>query len=314
MAEERIKSTFEMLWDCEFCETKGLLGKTQRHCPECGAQQNADKRYFPKEGSEVQITGHSYEGSDHYCPNCNSPQGSKAKNCTNCGAPQTDRKEVKGVAIPVTPKKKRPWWLFILIAVVVIVGIVFLARWCNRTEDKAITVTAHRWERSIAVEQFGDDQQDDWRDRVPRDARGVSCRSKQRTTKQIPDGETCKEKRVDNKDGTGKVVQECKPKFRSEPVMDEFCRYTVTRWKIIDTIKTAGTGMTPEWPKAGLPPETAPEVHGAKRRGKKTETFFLDMEGQTCDVSEAVWRKHADKAKITVQVKSRTGDIMCDSL
>ena len=304
-----------MLWDCEFCDTKGLLAKSQRHCPECGGKQNADKRYFPQEGQAQRVDGHKYEGSDRYCPNCNAPQSAKASNCTNCGASQTEGKEVRGVVAQAPPPpKKRPWWIAIVLVVLLIVGIVMLVRWCNRTEEKQITVTAHRWERAIAVEQYGDDHQEAWRNQVPRDARGVSCRMKQRSTKQVQDGETCKDEKVDKKDGTFEVVRKCKPKYRSEPVEDEWCRFTVTRWKTIDTIKTTGTGMTPAWPTTGLPPESYTEVPGAKRRGKQSETLYLDMEGQTCDVSDAVWRKYADKATVKVQVRSRTGEIVCDSL
>ena len=49
MLKEHIESQgfFEMLWDCEHCGTKGLLGKSQRYCAECGAPQNPAKRYFP---------------------------------------------------------------------------------------------------------------------------------------------------------------------------------------------------------------------------------------------------------------------------
>lgn len=80
MAEERVESLgfYEMLWDCEFCGTKGLLAKSQRHCPECGAKQSADARYFPKEGEETKVAGHKYESSDRYCPACNAPQGALA--------------------------------------------------------------------------------------------------------------------------------------------------------------------------------------------------------------------------------------------
>ena len=46
---ERVVSEgfYEMLWDCDHCDTKGLLAKSQRHCANCGAPQSAYKRYFP---------------------------------------------------------------------------------------------------------------------------------------------------------------------------------------------------------------------------------------------------------------------------
>lgn len=317
MSQERVESQgfYEMLWDCEFCETKGLLAKSQRHCPECGGKQNSDKRYFPPEGAATRVDGHKYEGSDKYCPNCNAPQSAAAHNCTNCGAPMTEGREVKGVAAPVAPPKpKRKWWIPVLIGLVVIVGIVMLVRWCNRTESKLLTVSGHRWERAIAVEQYGDQQEDGWRNEVPSDARFVTCHRKQRSTKQVADGETCRDEKVDKKDGTFEVVRKCKPKYRSEPVEDDFCRYTVTRWKTIDTIKTTGAGLSPAWPDKGLPPETHTQVPGAKRRGKKTETYWLDLQGQSCDVSEAVWRTFTDGQQVKAEVRTRNNEIVCDTI
>ncbi|HET9484559.1 MAG TPA: hypothetical protein VFO79_11435, partial [Xanthomonadales bacterium] len=74
---ERVESQgfYEMLWDCGYCDTKGLLGKSQRHCANCGAKQNPDKRYVPTEEQKQRIEGHKYEGSDRTCPSCHSPMG-----------------------------------------------------------------------------------------------------------------------------------------------------------------------------------------------------------------------------------------------
>jgi hypothetical protein len=323
MAEnERTESAghFEMLWDCEFCEAKGLLAKTQRHCAECGAKQNPDKRYFPKEGEEQKIDGHKYEGADKVCPNCDAPMGKLAHNCTNCGAAQDGAREVKGVATPVVPvaKKKSKWWIWLIVGVVVLVGIVVLVKYCNRTEEKTITVAAHRWEMSIGVEEYGNERKSDWEDHMPRNAQSSSCVMKQRTTKKVPDGEDCKMEKVDKKDGTFEKVKKCTPKFRSEPVDDRWCTFTVREWREIDRIKTAGNGTTPAWPASGLPPEQYTETLGAKRRGSKKASYLLDMSGletkQTCDVSEAVWKKYSDNQKAKVEVKSRTGEVVCDSL
>src|SRR5690606_40463181 len=43
------EKTYEMFWDCEYCGAAKLLGLTQRYCPNCGAPQNPEKRYFPPE-------------------------------------------------------------------------------------------------------------------------------------------------------------------------------------------------------------------------------------------------------------------------
>ncbi|HEY5946369.1 MAG TPA: zinc ribbon domain-containing protein, partial [Kofleriaceae bacterium] len=89
MESERVESQghFEMLWDCDHCDTKGLLAKSQRYCANCGAPQSAVKRYFPKPEDQKKVDGHVFEGADRYCPACNAPMGAKANACTQCGSP-----------------------------------------------------------------------------------------------------------------------------------------------------------------------------------------------------------------------------------
>lgn len=322
MSDVEVKKVFEMLWDCEFCETKGLLAKSQRCCPECGGKQNADKRYFPKEGEEVKIEGHKYEGADRYCPACNNPQGAAGKNCVNCGAPMDGSAVVKGVATPAPPPKpkSRKWILFVVIGVVAIIGIVLGVRHCNRTKDAGGKILAHAWERTVGIEEYGDDRQETWKNEVPRDARQVSCREMERSKKKVPTGEKkCKTRRVDNKDGTGREEQyDCKDVTRDEPVMDEKCKFVVTRWKEIEQKIAKGTGMTLNDP-AGLPPVQHTETLGARRIGKKHDVYILQVEvpeadpkQQQCEVSSDAWKKHADGAKVTVQVFAKNNKVDCD--
>jgi hypothetical protein len=55
MRFERITSdvmtkTYEMLWDCGYCATRALLGKSHRFCPSCGAPQDPIERYQASAG------------------------------------------------------------------------------------------------------------------------------------------------------------------------------------------------------------------------------------------------------------------------
>lgn len=316
MAERTVSDGhFEMLWDCEFCDAKGLLGKSQRHCAECGAPQNPDKRYFPKEGEAQRVDGHQYEGADRHCPACKTPQSAKAHNCTHCGSPLDGAQEVRGVVTPVAPPKPRRWW--ILVVVLLVIAAIGFGIWYRfiRTRSEQMTVTQHRWERAIAVERYAELEESNWRDHVPADARGRSCFQKQRSTKQVPTGEEkCTTKRKDKKDGTFEQVRTCKPVTRSEPVHDDWCRYTVRRWEQLAPVKASGTGTSPAWPTEGLPPAEAAPALGARRQGKRTERLILDLGTQSCDVSEAVWKKYADGAKAKVEVRASSGDLVCSSL
>src|ERR1041384_1972486 len=132
MGQEREESQgfFEMLWDCDHCDTRGLLAKSQRYCANCGAPQNPAKRYFPKEGEERRVDGHLFEGADRTCPACQAPQSARAHNCTHCGSTLDGSAEARGIAdIPATatarpsPKpstKRRRIWPILL-------GLLFIA-------------------------------------------------------------------------------------------------------------------------------------------------------------------------------------------
>jgi hypothetical protein len=312
------KGFFEMLWDCDHCGTKGLLAKTQRYCAECGAPQNPDKRYFPKEGEEQRIDGQKYEGADRQCPACSAPQSARSHNCTNCGAPLDGAAEVKGVPAPraavgAAPKKSRKWIWIVVLLVLLAGGFGIWFRFL-RKKSATMTVTAHRWEREIPVEEYNEFSEQSWRDKMPRDARMASCHPKQRSTKRVEDGEECRDERRDKKDGTFEVVKKCTPKYREEPVQDDWCTYRVQRWKELKeaSLRTAGTGTTPTTPE-GAPPENATPSLGAKRSRPMREKLILDFGKQSCDVSAATWKKYADGAKVKVLVRASSGDLVCDS-
>ncbi len=313
--EERVESKgfFEMLWDCDHCDTKGLLGKSQRHCPNCGAKQNPDKRYFPDQGSAQRVDGHQFEGADRTCLACNAPQSAAATNCTHCGAALDGASEVRGVVTPVAPKPQRKRWpMFAVIAAVVLV---MFSIWYFfiRTQDLQMTVTAHRWERTIDVEEFADRSETAWQNEVPRDARMVSCHREQRSSRKIHDGETCRMERVDRKDGTFEELEKCRPNYRSEPVYDERCNFTVQRWARVDTVRLTGADLSPAWPALSVPAQ-AVESLGARRAGGRNEKLLLQFGKQTCEVSETAWRKYRDGTAYTVEVRARSGEVVCKSL
>ncbi|HEX4421534.1 MAG TPA: zinc ribbon domain-containing protein [Kofleriaceae bacterium] len=325
MAQEREESQgfFEMLWDCEFCDTKGLLAKSQRYCANCGAPQNPDKRYFPKEGEQVRVDGHQFEGADRTCPACSSPMSALAKNCTHCGSVLDGAAEVRGVLdapLPAAaqarpaPRRRRRIWPFVLGALV-IAGFGIWLR-CIRTQEAQVVVAGHSWQRVIAIEEFNERQEEAWRNEIPVDASFPICHDKERSSRQVADGEDCHNERHDKKDGTFEQVKKCKPKTRSEPVMDSWCRFTARRWRPVTELKASGTGLTPAWP-TGAPPATVPAsqlVLGARRGGKQTETLTLEFKDHgTCDVSDALWHKYTDGQKLKLEVHA-SGDVACGAL
>jgi hypothetical protein len=314
MSSERVESEgfYEMLWDCEFCGTKGLLGKSQRHCPECGAPQSPDKRYFPTPEQQKKVDGHTYEGADRHCPACNAPMAAKAHNCAQCGSPLDGAKDVRGVVTPrPAPKQRRRIWPYIVIGLL-LAG--FLIWWFFiRTRDAEVTVTAHHWERVVTIEKFGEYDDAAWRDQVPSDASFQVCARRQRSTRQVQTGEECHTEKVDKKDGTFEQVKRCKPTYRSEGVDDDWCTFRVRRWRPASDTKAAGNGVMAAWP-AQVPPSNTPATLGAVRSAGRKETLTLQFGSDSCDVSESTWQKYKDGQKVKVEVRARSGKVVCGSL
>lgn len=285
-------NVYEMLWDCEYCGTEKLLGLTHRYCPNCGASQDPDTRYFPSDEEKVAVEDHEYVGVDVTCAACSKLNSAKNDFCTQCGAPLTDAAKAKMLASQTRrdgerfqssgsrdivkeqfdaemarvgvkkekAKKKKSGGINIkgvaLIAVIlaIIAGAVALLNW---TEEAELIVTGHEWERSVDVQRYDTVRVDSWRDSRPSgDNASIifgSCREEQRSTRRIPDGEECTTRRIDQGDGTFREERECRTKYREEPVYDDMCTWEVDRWEYERTASTDGTlSIAPFWPETNI--------------------------------------------------------------
>jgi hypothetical protein len=326
VAEQEIY--FEMLWNCAQCHTQGLLGKSQRHCPTCGAAQDSGQRYFPKPGEEIQAKDHQFVGVDWRCAYCDSPNSAAAAYCTNCGAGQDGSQPVAMVAdtvAPTTPAAKpkaRNWawlrWVLGLLALVII-GLVFLF---TSSKETTATVTQRSWAREIQIEQMSRVSESAWCDSLPGDAYAVTHSREQRSTRQVADGQTCHDTRVDQGDGTFVKRQECSTRYRNEPVYDQRCRFQVNRWRSVRAVKADGqSAPTPIWPVVG-PLNTnfagaSPGALGSEREGARRESYVLtlasDKQTWTCELPEIVWAKYQQGSSAPLKVRL-IGGADCASL
>ena len=311
---EKIVGVYEMLWDCSYCGQKKNLGKTHRYCPNCGAPQDEDKRYFPTEAERVAVADHQFTGTDRVCPACATPQSARAQNCGHCGAPLDGAKVAKLVteaAPPIAPRSRR--WLWILIGVVGLLAIVLW--WRCRTVEVSMQVTGHRWATAITVEEYREVEREAWQDELPGGARDVRCHTAQRPTRQVEAPPSCRRVQRDNGDGTFSEVEECTPQTRSEPVDDERCSYTVDDWLEVSTAAQEGRGLTLAWSEVrGL----GGSGRGARRTGARKATYTLELsdgkKSSTCDVDEEVWRKYTDGQQVKAKVRKASGALVCSSL
>jgi hypothetical protein len=363
--------TYEMLWDCRYCGARKNLGKTHRHCPNCGAPQDATERYFPAENEKVAVEHHAFVGADIQCRACAFWNGRASTCCGNCGSQIQDGREVQrrhdqiagpggfqgevaamaqqehlaraammgahgaqgapgatppgawtqqhGAGLP--PRKRGPSRVVlvglgiggILLAVV---ACIVTAMW---TKDATLAVVAQTWTREIAVESFQTVRDSSWCDATPADARDVSRRRDVRSHKEVRDGETCSNQRVDNGDGTYSERRECTPTYREEPVYDDKCHYTVDRWRTVRTARASGThAETPSWPRVDL--ACTGNRLGCEREGPRTEEYVVRLQdtasgkADDCVYDEARWRQFQAGKSMKGRVRVVTDGVECDSL
>jgi hypothetical protein len=329
---------YEMLWDCAYCGTPKLLGKTHRFCPKCGAPQDTTRRYFPPEGEEVAVEGHVYVGADRTCESCGSAMSAAAQHCTQCGGALAGAKEVALVedrpagtapvaaepppAVPLAaPEASRPSrWLPRLalgcggLVALVIAFFLVAVFW---TEEASATAVRHTWERTVAVESLTPRSESAWCDSLPAGAYGVSRKREVRSHRQVKTGEDCSNRRVDQGDGTFRVERDCSPRYREEPIYGDRCHFTVDRWGVVRTARDAGDGSAARWPELGM--LRAGDCRGCEREGSRSETYRVSFQMRggdpfECTLPEARWREIGDGTRWTVEKSAVTGTAFCGTL
>ncbi len=341
------QKTYEMLWDCRFCGTKKLLGKTHRHCPNCGAEQDPSARYFPPDEEKVAVEDHLFVGADRKCSSCGAASSAIAKCCGSCGSPldgtgavalrsdrvvsadSSDQGETKADALlaaqkpkvpaaPAQPPRRRGPMLFVVIGLVLVVGILVAYFACS-TQKTDLKVEKQTWERIITIEEMKEVTEKAWCDSVPSDGRILSKERAQRGTKEVPDGEECQVRKKDRGDGTYTESKECKPKTREEPVYADRCRYTARRFvkKYDERNQGAGTDPAPQWPTPQLAPKG--DCLGCLREGERraiNRVVLSGPDGKThdCELDENAWRPMSPGSRWTAQQGRLTGSLQCESL
>src|SRR5262245_36601438 len=298
------EKTYQMLWDCEYCADKKLLGVTHRYCPTCGAAQNPAKRYFPPDNERIAVEDHKFVGADLHCPACNQPQSAAANCCGNCGSPLKDGKAAQLHADPApAPAKKSYTWVYVVALVLAAIVGIFVMRACW-TKEAIVTVTSHSWKRSIEIERYGKTRETGACSSVPSDARII-----ERTKGE----KKCTKKKIDQGDGTFKEREDC-----TEPT--EQCTYEALKWSVARTVdESGGPNDAPKWPEPRL--GRTGSCDGCEREGRRIEAYVINLKENsggtehrcTFDTPDA-WKKHADGSEWKGEFRVVGGDLDCDSL
>ncbi len=342
---------YEMQWDCKYCGTNKLLGKTHRFCPNCGAAQDPDARYFPDDSEKVAVEDHEFVGADKICPACQTVNSAHSEFCQQCGSPLDKAESAKTLSddqvirdgekftssgtrdlekerfdsemqrVGVQPKpgeKSGPNWLMLgcVGLLVVIIGAVLVGVFWK--QETSAYVTGHSWERAIEIEQYSAVPGDAWCDAMPANAYSISRRSEERSSRQVADGEECSTRRVDQGDGTFREQRTCQTKYRSEPVYADKCYYTIDRWVYSRSIESNGQSLTdaPAWPLINI--SRTGTCLGCEREGGRNDEYVVYLqEGDktyTCNVDENEWQAMQVESTWKFKVGVVSGQPDCDSL
>ena len=329
-------SVYEMFWDCPYCGTTKLLGKAHRHCPSCGSAQDSTARYFPPDEEKVAVHDHVYYGRDWNCEACQGPNSNKSTFCGNCGSPRDGAAAVvphsSSGADPGDrdasteggdgrPKKKRQTGRFVLtcgcLFLVLLAALVAVALfWTTQAQFSVDGEDSHRWERSIAIEQFKEVRDGEWCDLMPSGATDVKRSRRERSTEQVAVGEECTTVKTDLGDGTYTESEDCSTVYEDQSIDDDWCEFDIERWTEVRTEEASGKGIRPRWPTTKV---SGCARLGCTRGGKRIETYTLQLlgeEGEThaCDLPEDKWSSIAPGATVTAQKRVLTGAVVCSSL
>ncbi len=345
--------TYQMLWDCKFCGTEKLLGLTHRHCPNCGAAQDPERRYLPAEADMIAVEDHKFVGADKLCPACAQPNSAASAFCSECGADLSgadsaalqaardigtgraeadtrrdvvkDEFEAEMARVqdaepgPTFLGLKRGIWFAIIgiaAAIAVIAGIIYVVTYRETTTAQVVDMT---WERTIEIESFEVRSDQGWDEQVPGDAYNKTCDRRQRGTEKVQVGS--REECSDRPQGDGSFKRECRsvPVYEDRPVYDQWCTYRVDRWDFERRVKAEGRWTAPEpyWPTYTLAAGVG--RYGQERAGKQHETYTVVVQQDggkrhTCEVdSFEKWQRFSEGTRVTLELRI-TGGADCGSL
>jgi hypothetical protein len=341
--------TYEMLWDCRFCGTTKLLGKTHRFCPNCGSPQDPSWRYYPSDDEKIAVKDHHYVGTDKTCPACGTLNAADAEFCPRCSAPQTEaaavsrlqsRMEgvdgrleqedlygrldaqaaaaVSGQPVAVSKPSSGLNLKTIAIIAVIIAVVAGVGYFLTASRPTSVVLADKQWDREIEIERLQAFSDNAVCSSMPGDAYNVSRRREQIDTRRVQDGETCTRQQVDQGDGTFREQRVCSPNYREEPVYGDMCYYSIDRWETERTVSSNGaSGMQPYWAEANI--IRSGSCRGCEREGTRREVYVLVLTADggkqyECEVDSDVWNEARIESIWTLDVGQFTNAAHCDSL
>jgi RNA polymerase subunit RPABC4/transcription elongation factor Spt4 len=234
---------------CPYCNVLNPAGT--KLCISCGGDIQAG---LARNAGDVMGAYQTAAVPDKPCPSCGQMVKANADRCPHCGGSLVETPAITTAPAEANqPKKTRLWMIAagIGLGVICLAAIVVVIILSTRTKAVNAVVSDLRWQRSIEVLAMQPIQRADWEEKVPSDAKDVTCRDEDKETSSFPVAsatEVCGTPyTIDTGSGAGKVVQDCE-----YHVYASYCEFTVQELTVINVAQALGSEDQPYWPATSL--------------------------------------------------------------
>lgn len=200
-----------------------------------------------------------------------------------------------------------------------------------RESETTVTVTGHRWERTIYVEEFGSHTQRVWghktfvgaydirfeRAQTGREHEDANCVPVRPTPDPV-----CEQ--LDCSSGGGGASGDDEVGAPASSYLCDRTTYTQDEWYRIDNVVAEGEDRNPQWSPLDLnecdeSEADADPAFGCQRQSGQWEEYYvtlLDSEGGTheCELAYAQWTDTPLAATFTALLNNRNKSLRCDTL
>ena len=224
---------------CPYCATRNSA--EAKVCAHCGGDLVEARRRAA--GVELQANASPQTLT---CANCGTSNPVANISCSKCGAP-LPRPTAPEAAAVVTgipsaatgPAKKINWFLFAGIgAALLVCCIAVLFLFVFPSSSLQATVTDVHWQTSVPVQEQREVNHTNEEGSPPGDAYNVSCHTESH--------QVCDDKVVDQGNGYGQKVQDCRD------ISTDYCSYTEKEWQTIQTYTLDGHDFSPTYSQPNL--------------------------------------------------------------
>jgi hypothetical protein len=177
---------------------------------------------------------------------------------------------------------------------------------------ESVQVIEHEWQSSIVIHKFTNQQGYKDCSDIPDNAYNIT-RSSETRSRQVADGQTCRQECTNKDDDMGTFTRTCQdvcePKYRTENYSVAVCDYSIDEWVFERELKSEGTGIAVETPQFNLA-EAEENGLGAEKVVETSTTYILKFKRSNSEIlqcefeNRGTWEEYPDGQTILLKINS----------